>query len=178
MSMEKIDLWLPDVAKNWVGDWVKPRMSGIELGCGCSTLWLAERVKHLVSIEGNETWYKRISELLVSRGVENVELIYAEPNKRYLAVLKGLEDGAFDFAFSDGPGALRSQCIIQAWPKVKVGGALIADDTQAPHSMMGRRFLEKQGVKRQTLRGPGTNPWNGRRNERGWETSVWIRRDD
>lgn len=171
----EIDLWLPDVAKDWMKKWVKPDMRGVEFGSGCSTLWLGQRVRSLVSVESDREWYERVKEWLKQYNIKNVELIYAPNKEKYLGVLDRFEDRHFDFAFSDGPGNLRSPCIRASWPKVKVGGALIADNTESPHSTGGKRFLEKQGVRRKSLRGPVTNPWNGRRNEVGVETSVWIK---
>lgn len=51
----------------------------LEYGSGNSTLHLAKKVKKLMSIEHDYTWYNHVLEL--TKEFDNIELILIEPNK-------------------------------------------------------------------------------------------------
>jgi hypothetical protein len=115
-------------------------MKAVEFGSGRSTPWLAACVGHLLSIEHNEFWYKKVSEKLNAAGVNNVDYrfiplnhpeqqaeqeIYS-PVPAYIAVLDTLENGSVDFALIDGH--YRTNCIKYIVPKLARGGYLAVDD--------------------------------------------------
>lgn len=169
-----IDIWISEPAKKQLEKILKPDMEGLEFGSGCSTIWLAQRVKSLVSVEHDKKWYERVKKLLEQNNIENVKLVYAEV-KDYLKVLKNYRNETLDFVFSDGLKQFRSRCIRASWPKIKKGGIMIIDNSETIHPRKGIKFIEKQGAKGKRYRGPVTNPWTGRRNEKGVETSIWIK---
>ena len=171
---EMIDIWISEPAKKRLEAWLQPHMTGMEFGSGCSTVWLAQRVKHLVSVEHNIEWHHRVKTLLDSYGVSNATLIYAEPDN-YLNVLKKCQDKSLDFVFNDGLATLRTKCIETSWRKIKKGGVMIIDNSEANHSKMGIRFIENNGAIGTRYWGAVTNPWTGRYNKKGVETSIWVK---
>jgi hypothetical protein len=167
-----IDIWISEPAKSRVEEWLKPYMVGLEFGSGCSTIWLAKRVKNLVSVEHDESWYERIKGLIIYYNIENVALIHAEP-ENYLDVLKKVSKESLDFVFNDGLAELRNECIMGSWLKLKLGGMMIIDNSEAWHSKKGIKYIEKNGGVGTRYRGAVTNPWTGRYNKKGVETSIW-----
>lgn len=70
----------------WLGYRATLRLAGLlgpdkdvlEFGSGMSTKWLAERARHVVSIERNVAWYQRVCSVLKRDKVTNVEYVLAE----------------------------------------------------------------------------------------------------
>lgn len=126
--------WLTKAANNYLEKNLKPQMLGIEYGSGRSTLWIAQRIKHLVSVEGNKQWYDKVKQDISSRGVSNVEYFYKsyEDNKseknalEYSEHINNYEDNYFDLIFIDG--GPRGYCTKNALTKLKSKGMLVIDN--------------------------------------------------
>lgn len=107
---------------------------GFEIGSGFSTLWLASRIKHLTSVEGDAGWHQRINGLMRERHVANVDYLFVDENKVNDAQLKNqcveicnaLPMGAIDFALIDG--LCRSTMALKLSSLLKPGGLLVIDD--------------------------------------------------
>ena len=52
--------WLTFGAIRFLDGWLKPGMRVFEYGCGGSTIFLAARVKEVVSVEHDEGWARRV----------------------------------------------------------------------------------------------------------------------
>jgi predicted O-methyltransferase YrrM len=113
-------------------DRLKPTDVGLEWGSGRSTLWFAQRVAHLTSIEHNDHWYNRIQKLLRDKDIDNVDLLFAPleakdgEQSQYIRVAAELPKASFDFILVDG--RLRDQCTELALQLIKPDGTLIIDD--------------------------------------------------
>ena len=127
--------WLTHQAVEILEDRLKPGDVGLEWGSGRSTVWLAQRVSHLTSIEHNDYWYNRIKKVLSDKGIENVELLFAPLDAKdgakppYISVAAESTEGgkaSLDFILIDG--RLRDQCTELALQLIKPGGILIIDD--------------------------------------------------
>jgi len=127
--------WLPRQAVEILEDRLKPTDVGLEWGSGRSTIWLAQRVAHLTSIEHNGRWYKRIKKMLSDKGIDNVDLIYAHLEAKdgakppYVSIAAESAEGpkaGLDFVLIDG--RLRDRCTELAMDLIKPGGMLIIDD--------------------------------------------------
>jgi len=114
---------------------LQPDFEVFEYGSGSSTVWLAERVKHVVSVEHCRKWHEAVSEqthsLPVTLGL--IEFDKTDPDagekvSEYVDVINGFPDGFFDIVSCDGNDEARSYCIIAAPKKVKPGGWLVIDD--------------------------------------------------
>ncbi len=119
---------------------LSPEDSGLELGSGRSTLWLAHRVGHLISAEHHGPWHERVSRMMQDQHVSNVEYSRVELGKPYVDFVRAQTDRSFDFILVDGPE--RDQCAVACVSKLKPGGILIVDnvnlylphDTKSPFS--------------------------------------------
>jgi len=112
---------------------------GLEWGCGRSTLWLAQRVHHVTSVEGRRAWFEEVAGWLARDGLQNrVELCLAEITRehdfdageieRYAAVADRFADGSLDFIVVDGH--FRDACLARVGHKLRSGGLLIVDNSE------------------------------------------------
>jgi predicted O-methyltransferase YrrM len=124
--------WLTRQAVEILDDRLKPGDVGLEWGSGRSTIWFAQRVTHLTSIEHNDSWYNRVKNVLSDEDVENVELLLAPLDTKgreqpeYVRVAAKQRKASLDFILVDG--RLRGQCTELALQLIKLGGMLIIDD--------------------------------------------------
>lgn len=142
--------WLCEGAVYILDAWLRPDDIGIEWGAGRSTIWLATRVKHLLSIESNSEWCATVRSQLAALGLTStVELHHVPigPNEitataavshAYAAAADMLDDNSVDFALVDGI-ALRALCMEKAVNKLKPGGMLILDNAERymPNKVLG-----------------------------------------
>lgn len=63
--------WISYSAIDLLEDYLTPGMTVYEFGSGGSTLWLAERVKRVVSIEERDNWATVVSDILRQDGFRN-----------------------------------------------------------------------------------------------------------
>jgi predicted O-methyltransferase YrrM len=128
------DPWLTPAAVRLLGSLLRPSDRGAEFGSGRSTIWFAERVAALTSVEHDERWYQAISGKLKDRGLANVDYILARPDQpaesggqsAYARVALDFPDAALDFALIDG--RYRDYSAKFTLPKIRSGGMLIIDN--------------------------------------------------
>ncbi len=133
---------------------ITKEMTGLEYGSGQSTLFFAQRLKKLVSIEHDPAWYEKVKQKLTDLGIDNVEyhlIPESNPKKlskkefgKYLDSLSGHEerpefanyynkvndypDNFFDFVLIDGRA--RVKCGLNAIDKLKPGGIFVLDNSE------------------------------------------------
>ena len=142
------DPWITPEAVRLLESMLRPSDRGVEYGSGRSTIWFAERVGHLTSVEHNEQWYATVSTKLKNLGLGNVNYILAprgqpkEPGStsEYTQTALNFAEASIDFVLIDG--LYREYVTRLMMPKVKSGGLLIIDnvnwclpsETHAPYS--------------------------------------------
>jgi predicted O-methyltransferase YrrM len=125
--------WLTPDAVRLLGGMLRASDQGIEFGSGRSTLWFAERVAQLTSVEHDALWHRAVSQDLRARGLTNVDYVLApwdpdEPGQDsdYVGTLRRFPESGIDFALIDG--AYRDHAARLAMPRIKPGGLLIIDN--------------------------------------------------
>lgn len=117
-----------------------------EFGSGGSTVWFAERVKSLTSIEDNEEWAKAVAQALQEREgprIAHVHLQYVPTDKQPDAITGA---GLFDVVFVDClRQEQRRRSIVLGATHVKPGGWLVADDYTFPKTNAAIEALRKAG---------------------------------
>ena len=84
------DPWLTRHSINILDKYLKKSDLGIEWGSGRSTLWFANRVSRLISVEDNIVWYKTVSAQLNGAGLANVEYHFLEIKEKASVLELGL----------------------------------------------------------------------------------------
>ncbi len=132
--------WLTHKMVEFLESWLKPGHQGFEWGSGRSTIWFAERIGSLVSVEHNPDWYGQVSAELKRKGLKNVDYHLHQDEDDYCSVADNFSPASFDFCLIDG--VARDRCALLALSLVRPGGLLIADncnwylptDSRSPYS--------------------------------------------
>lgn len=160
--------WLPFEAIEWLKSFLAKDMMVFEWGSGGSTLFIAKRVKSLISVEDQPRWYQLISQLLQKNNITNCRYILQNLDlEKYCKVIESYPDNFFDLVFVDG--SARPDCIHQALKKVRPAGFLLLDDSnQAEHSP-GVELLKGWG-ERQDFFGPKFH------RQGFYQTTIWQKK--
>lgn len=126
--------WLTPEAVRLLTSMLRKSDRGAEFGSGRSTIWFAERVNHLTSVEHDKLWYDQVSARLRDRGLANVDYILAPRDQppelgeisKYACTVFAFGDATLDFALVDG--LYREHVSKLVIPKIRSGGLLIIDN--------------------------------------------------
>jgi len=152
---------------------VGPGTRVFEWGTGVSTIWLARRCAHVVSVEHDPAFHPSVRAALEERGLRNCRLELRElggddlaaQQEAYAAVIDEFEDGSFDLVIIDGRA--RTRCAAHAMSKVAPGGLLLLDNADRPRY---QDAFDRLAVwPRENYFGPG--PYM----RTFWKTSIWRR---
>lgn len=127
-------------------DFLKTRlnksMKVLEYGCGNSTLWLAERVKSVISIEHNKSWFEKVNRIKP----KNAILILKELNSGdYSREILNYYNH-FDVIVIDGRDRIR--CAKNSLNALKENGVIVWDDSNRKDYETGYDFLKRNGFQR------------------------------
>jgi hypothetical protein len=121
--------WIPFNAIRHFDGLIRPSWVILEIGAGMSTLWYAARCRRVVSVEAQEEWFHRLSQILRQESRENVDLRY-EWEEAKMADFREHADDSLDLVVVDG--GPRELCVRNAWGKVRPGGYLYLDNSDSP----------------------------------------------
>jgi SAM-dependent methyltransferase len=159
--------WLGHEMVRILENWLMPEDRGFEWGSGRSTIWFAERIGSLVSVEHNSAWYSRVNAELKAKGLKNVEYHLCEDEAQYRRVATQYPSQSFDFILIDG--VARDECALAAISMVKPGGIVVVDDCN--------RYLPTQSrspFSRRPAQGPDTELWAAYQDSvKGWR-KIWT----
>jgi hypothetical protein len=117
--------WIPFAARKAIERCISAESLVWEVGAGFSTLWFADRVRKITSIEASQEWYDRLSRIIERERIRNVDLRFEWEAER-MADFSELGDAALDLLFIDG--GPRGQCLQRGFSKVKPGGYVYLDN--------------------------------------------------
>lgn len=147
--------WLSPASIKFIDERLTNEMTGLEYGSGRSTVFFANRLKKLVSIEHHAAWYKKVEKLLTANNLGNVEYLLIPEQiasdddvkidlETKLKNLDGSEtrneffnyydkvneypDDYFDFVLIDGRA--RVNCGRNALKKINKGGIFVLDNSE------------------------------------------------
>lgn len=126
---------------------IEPRLKKdftvFEYGSGNSTIWYANRVKEIISVENDETWFNVVSKLLPS----NAKLIYSrlEYDGEYCRMVKN-QNKKFDIIIVDGRD--RVNCVKHSLDFLTQTGIIIFDNSNLEKYKEVTEFLNKQDFNR------------------------------
>lgn len=144
----KVNPWWGKSMIDFVKQYLNKTLSVFEWGSGNSTLFWAENVKHVISIEYDKAWYEKMKKIIPS----NVELLHIplEYGGNYCkAILK--ENSQFDIILIDGRDRVR--CVENSITKLKEDGIIIWDNSDRECYSEGYEFLRQYGFKEMKIGG-------------------------
>lgn len=121
--------WLAPEAISYLENIIQPDWEVIEHGSGGSTLWFAQRCRHVTAYESDPDWL----DVVKKNAPENVKLVS-------LGELAGI--GLYDLVLIDGePVKLRAGWLIAAQQIIKPGGWVVLDNANRPEYKAEREGL-------------------------------------
>jgi len=142
--------WLTPYANAILLGTLKGNERVIEFGAGRSTIFLARRVKLLISIEHDPVWYHRVLSWLKELGLNNVTLKLIRDDKEYIDEIRRYPDEYFDLILIDG--LHRLEIFINALPKVKDGGFIIFDNSdEEPYKSLLEYYINALELRKQFI---------------------------
>lgn len=150
--------WLSDTVVDFLDRYVKKDHSVFEWGSGGSTVYLADKVRSIISVENDPEWHKQITDSL--RSSDNANVILVSPDSGTCQDIMNLDacasyaktlrhkifrsyvheidnhEGQFDLIIVDGRA--RISCLKLAQSRVKIGGVILLDDSQRPRYKPGK----------------------------------------
>lgn len=127
--------WFSPQAIEFLTDYLLPSDTGLEFGSGRSTLWFAQKISHLTSVEHNADWAEKVKARLSANSLHNVELVFAPKLKdtnpdidhsEYVSVTTRFAVESVDFVVIDG--IYRAECTLHSLPLLKHNAMLIIDN--------------------------------------------------
>jgi hypothetical protein len=96
----------------------------LEWGCGNSSLFFAQKTKHITSIEDNENWFHTVDKKIKELCIYNADILFAKNEKEY--IYPSIED-KYDLIIIDGK--YRMECIYTAIKLFSGKGFIILDNS-------------------------------------------------
>ena len=126
--------WLTRQANLALESLLMPTDNGLEFGSGRSTIWFAQRLASLTSVEHDRDWHDQVAKKIATSNVSNVTYVLRPagvdesrlPADPYVAIASTFADASLDFVLVDG--AQRGLCAEASIPKIRSGGLLVVDN--------------------------------------------------
>jgi hypothetical protein len=159
--------WLTYPMIEFIQQRLDPGMKVFEFGTGGSTLWWAQRVREVITIEHDPVWHERISPQLP----ENVTSVLQTSidDGTYASQIRN-HHKRFDIVVIDGRD--RVKCAMNSIDALTDNGIIVWDNTDRAQYRDGIEYLHQQGFKRIAF--SGLNPLVSFR----CETSIFYRREN
>jgi hypothetical protein len=186
--------WITFRAIDFLEKTLTKDMRVYEYGMGGSTLFLAKRVKEIISIEHDPTWFNRVKEIIKEKGYNNWKGYLIEPEiiidpinntdpsdpESYISEDKGFNgqffrnyamsidqysDQYFDLIVIDGRA--RPSCFKHSLAKIKKGGFIVLDNSERDYYYVIHEALASKNWQKYNFYGPGPYGLTF------WQTSFW-----
>jgi len=175
--------WLTFAAVDFLGRNVGPRDTVFEWGMGGSSLFLARRAAHVVSIEHESAWFEITRAEIARREIANWEGFLVAPDplptgkdlspsdpaayyssqthfagntfRDYASFIDRYPDRHFDIVLIDG--RVRPSCVRHAIAKAR--RIIVIDNAERRHYHPSYRMLREAGWTPRALAGPAAHVW-------------------
>jgi glycosyltransferase involved in cell wall biosynthesis len=134
--------WYTYPAIEFLEDKINPDSIVFEFGSGNSTLWWANKVKQVISIESDQGWFNQINKKMPT----NVQLFLETDRQKYADFILQYPEQYFDIVIVDGIN--RNSCLENSLSKLKDSGLLIFDNTDKYNYNSSLKLLLSEGYKR------------------------------
>ncbi len=130
--------WFSYAAIDFLDEFLRPHMRVFEYGSGGSTIFFAQRVKSVFSVEDNPKWYDLVTNRLKEKNITTATLTlfpydFKNPSDfEQSDYFKAMPNERFDVLVIDGSEEwtkVRPACFVKAEQHVKAGGIIVVDDS-------------------------------------------------
>lgn len=194
--------WIPFTAREFLEPYLHSEMRVFEWGSGGSTLWFAQRTKHVTTVEHWDRYHNLLMKDLQDHDIENVAVhfIVAEQGRihahldvdhpdnyfghlydqnydqynfrTYVEIINQFSVHHFDIVFIDGQA--RSACLKHGRSRVKPGGFLIFDNSDRKrHFRFAQDYFNSWEPHVFLGRGPDYGGTGS-----PWECTIWRKIQD
>ncbi len=134
--------WITYPFYEFIKERLGKEMEVFEFGSGYSTLYYANLVKSIISVEHDKNWYQYLHNQLP--GNAKVLLCPLEEKEKYFLSAE-TQNKKFHLIFVDGE--FRDECVTHSLNALHETGVLILDDTERPEYLTARNFLKNNGFR-------------------------------
>jgi hypothetical protein len=147
--------WITFPAIRFLESFLRPDMRVYEYGSGGSTLFFADRVSKVISVEHNSLWSQQVTKQIQRYGYTNSQILLIPADREPVSDIKDPSDPGAYFS-SDGhyysqyamsireypaeffdviliDGRARPSCFMHALPNIKKEGVIVWDNTDRLH---------------------------------------------
>lgn len=136
--------WMPYNLIEYLKSELKKDDRVFEYGFGTSSVFFANKVEEVISIESNRKWRDVMLSSIIPHKIENLQVILMEDaleNSQYEGLSKNYEK--FDWIIVDS--LKREKCMKNAINAIKKDGKIILDDSQRKNYQKIRDFMTQEG---------------------------------
>jgi hypothetical protein len=135
--------WFTYPAIDFLSERLDKYMNVFEFGSGNSTIFFANRVQNIISVEHNKEWFEKIKLLMT----HNSKISYVESNSSdlYIESLK-INNRKFDIIIIDG--IFRNECLVESVNHLTERGLVLLDDSERTDYREGINFILSNKFKR------------------------------
>lgn len=154
--------WWTRQAITWMDEYLTKDMNVVEWGAGSSTLWLAQRVGYVTTMEHDDKWSDFVSKALREANMPDRWQLLGRPLcSLYVseAIAYAVKRGEVNAVIVDG--RMRVNCCERAMNVLMPGGILLLDNAERKEYAKARALLS---------RWPVIETNNGI-----WHTNIWIK---
>ncbi len=135
--------WLTYSFIHFIDPRLNKNLNVFEFGSGNSTVWYAQRVKSIVAVEHDLSWFEQIKLKLAS----NAEIIFKQLDTNGEYAKSALNRGTkFEMIIIDGRD--RNNCVYQSIDALSEDGVFVFDNTHLALYNESIQFLINKGFKR------------------------------
>lgn len=149
--------WLTYPFISFIEPRLNKNMTIFEYGCGNSTIWFANRVSYIHSLENEKTWFEMIGTKLPRNAKVSLEEIDISKGYSAMTFLSCADESSYSkFISTTGElydiilidGVYRSNSIVNSINSLKEGGIIIVDNVDYVESFESVEFLQRLGFKK------------------------------
>ena len=161
--------WITYSAIRWLQTFLHPRMRVFEWGAGQSTVWFAQRVHSIITVEDDPSWFRQVMDQIGEAGVLNAQVNLIQPSEDlgwdlYAGAIDGYEI-PFDLIYIDGHLKSRLFCAGHAIRAAGENTVILLDNSDT--TLEAAALLKGWAAEYATFYGAGSG-------KQEWETTFYY----
>lgn len=133
--------WFTYSSIDFLKERLKSDMTAFEYGAGNSTLFFAQRIKKIYSVETNKNWYETIKKKLSG----NAEIFYLDSEIDPIAYTQVINSTNLKYDIIIIDALYRNECMINSYKYLNENGVIILDDSEREEYKEGINFILNKG---------------------------------